>query len=118
MRRLSIRHGEAPGASHKSCFRPERFNSQVGKVELPHFFAFALVSLAIAFQRGLPAGGDLCPRVEGQFWRVPVTRHEALQVVLVPSLNLTAHYLLDSTLGRSFGSLSNDSGREKEYHSR
>src|SRR5579864_6661937 len=106
-----------PRAAHEGRFGPKRFNSQVREVELAHLFTSALVSFAIAFQRRLPAGGDLCARVEGQFWRIPVPSHKTLQVLRVPSLNLPAQDLLNSALGRTVRSLSNDCRREKKYQS-
>src|ERR1700747_844726 len=95
---FAIRHGEVPLPSDESRIGGEWFNLQAGKFQFAHLLAFALVGLAIAIKRALPPGRALCTRKERQLWRIPITCHEGLEIVTVPSILLIVEHLFD---GRS-----------------
>src|ERR1700728_3865494 len=57
--------------------------------------ARAGIRCPVAIQRRLPACGLLAARKESQVWRVPVARHEAVQVVMIPRVLLRAQNVLN-----------------------
>src|ERR1035437_3338687 len=59
------------------------------------------IRCSIAVQRRLPSTGLFGASKEGQFRGVPVARHEAVEVVLVPGILLRAEDVLDGIIVRS-----------------
>ena len=98
MWRFAIRHGQVPLPADESRIGGESFNLQAGKFQFAHLPASALVGLAITIKRALPPGRALCARKERQLWRIPIARHESLEIVAVPGILLIVERPFD---GRS-----------------
>ena len=95
--RFSIPHRQVPRAAHESGFRTKHLNPQIGKIEFPHFMLWAVIHRFVALERRLPSVILFRAGEKGQFGRMPVTGHEAVEVVVIPCILLSVKHLLDGS---------------------
>ncbi len=88
----------------------EHLYSQIGKIQLAHFVAGTRVRRLVAVDRGLPAFGLFRARKEGQVGRIPVARHEGVEIVAIPGVLLSVEDLLDGGLRLWIGGLATRRG--------
>src|SRR6266576_56450 len=116
--RLSIGHGQMPCSAHEGGIRSDRLNAQAGELQVPHLLPFTLISLPIAIERALPAGGLTSSRKKSQIWRIPIPRHEASEVVVVPGILLSAEYPFDGGPHRLLRCFFGDTDTQSQHHDR
>ena len=96
---LPLRHSQMPGPSHERPLRPQHLNPQIGKIQLPHGVTRTVIRRAISLVRSLPPASLFCSREECEIRRIPIPRHEAIEIMPIPRLLLRRQDMLDRGFG-------------------
>lgn len=88
-------------ANHRGIWR-ENLDVEITEGEFSHLLAVGLIALHIAFLRFLPAKGDVATGNERELVVIPVTRHEAIEIALVPCNRLSVEDSSNILFGRAW----------------